>query len=177
MFSMLNFRQMIVHFIAFLFFIYGSQFVALTYDYGFLHNNGAFINIMNNPGRFNDDMKFIDLIGVAGLLVAYVISWAISNKRGWYWANSIIVFVIALVLKNFNLLKWDVIRAFFSAPGEDFILNSSWFFIALGTFFIAIGLLLFFIKKITAFIEKGNPQAKTTAKGGKKKSVAVNVKS
>lgn len=161
---------MTIHFIAFVLFIYGTQFLALTYDYSFLHSTGAFMNIISNPNRFNDDMKFIDLIGVGGLLIAYVISWAISNKRNWHWANSIFIFVLALVLKNFNLLRWDTIRVFFSSPGEEFVLNTMWFIIFLGSLLILLGLFLFFSKKITAFIEKSNPMAKTTGKTGRKTS-------
>ena len=103
-FLKLNVRQLIIHFIASWFFIYGMYTLVSLYDYQFLYNAIALPSRMIFKQRFADDMFILKQGGNLGLIMAYIIGWQLSIKRGWFWANSVIIFLAVFALYNFNLL-------------------------------------------------------------------------
>jgi hypothetical protein len=169
-FSQLNGRLMVIHFIAFWFFIYAFQTLSFLHDYSFLYLGENSFNGERLPARFSGDMEFIRQAGNIGLLVAYIISWSISTKREWFWLNSVIIFVLAFVLKNFGWLGWKYLSHVFTAPGNVFKEHSVVSYWINGFVMLAIGLLIFFSKKLIRYIDAhpSNPKKTTTGKIGRK---------
>ena len=114
-------------------------------------------------------MAFIEQMGNIGLLVAYVISWFISVKRGWHWINGVIAFLIAFALGYYNWFGWDHLSGVFLAPGRLFGQTSLWNFLLSGSIMLAIGLLLALWKKVQLFIDKGSYIDKKAIEEDKKK--------
>jgi hypothetical protein len=158
---------MIIHFIAFLFFVFAFQTLAYLKDFNFIFSPSQSMSRLNIPQRFYADMEFIAQIGNLGLLAGYVISWTISSKRNWHWANSVIVFVLLFVLKNFVLTHWGYYANVVIRPGGPFNIYSMWGHIVLGIVLLGIGLALLFSKKVISYIEASKPEVKQPVKKGK----------
>jgi hypothetical protein len=156
-FSQLNGRLMVIHFIAFWFFIFAFQTLAFVHDYNFLYLASERTNRLNNHARFLRDMGVIEQSGIYGLLTAYIISWSICTRRNWFWANSVIIFLLAFVFKVFGLLGWNYLHSFFQLPGKIFDDTSIWGYLTNGAIMLIIGLLLFFYKPLVRYIERGDP--------------------
>jgi hypothetical protein len=162
-FSKLNKRQLILHFIASWFIIYASHVLASLHDYKFLYTQ--------TPGLGPDLTRqidygarsFINLISTLGIVAAYVISWQISLRRNWFWANSVIVFFVAFVLYNFGILGLNKFHEILLLPGQIFGENSVAYVITNGVVLLGVGSFLFFKKQIINYIDRG-------VKRGKKKS-------
>ena len=172
-FSNLNARLMSIHFLAFLFFFYAFQTLSFLHDYDFLYKISEHTNRLNFPDRFNADMRLIEQAGNFGLIVAYIISWAVSSKRNWFWANSALVFVLWFSLKNFVFIHWHYYNYTIISPGGPFKIYSFWGHIVLGTALLALGLVLFFSKRISNYVDgnllTGKKAASTNKKGTKAK--------
>jgi hypothetical protein len=98
-------------------------------------------------------VAFIEQAGNIGLVVAYIISWSICTKRDWFWLNSVIIFVIAFILRNLGWLGWKYLNHIFYVPGKIFKEHSIWGYITDGLIMLAIGLVIFFSKKLTRYID------------------------
>jgi hypothetical protein len=90
--------------------------------------------------------------GFIGLIVAFVISLAISIKRHWFWLNSLVVLIVTYVLYRLDLLGWAYLKKFFWRFGQIFS-SIKIEFIVNGALLLMIGLLIFFLKRPNAFIE------------------------
>jgi len=165
--SKLNIRLLVVHFIAFLFFTLAFQVLGHLHDYQFLFHLSEHMNRLNFLARFNADMEFVQQAGNIGLLAAYVISWFICTKHNWHWLNSVLVFLLLFLLKNFVLPKWVPYNKVVMRPGGLFNVQSLWGHIIMATLFIALGLLIFFSKKLIKYIEGVKPDDKKGPKGKK----------
>ncbi|MDB5131731.1 MAG: hypothetical protein JWR02_1480 [Mucilaginibacter sp.] len=153
--SNLNPRQLVVYFIANWLFIYAFHTLANLYDHSFLFGDYALQNRAFFTARFNTDVLIIDECGVAGLIVAYLIEWKISSKQKWFWANSVVVFVVMFLLYNYHLLGWSRLKPIAFAPGLVFGPGS---IAALITDFIvmaAIGCFLLLHKSVINYIDRG----------------------
>lgn len=171
--SNLNGRLLIVHLAAFWLFFYAFQTLAFLRDAAFFNPAVVHINHLQFPDRFTYYVTFIHQLGNIGLLVAYIISWFISSKRGWHWINCTLIFLFLFVMGNVHIrgdyyLGWSHLAQFFLAPGKLFILGSKWSYILNGGLMLAIGCLLFFYKPLIRFIDRGN-HAKKIAQKGKRK--------
>jgi hypothetical protein len=169
-FSNFIFRLMAIHFIAFCLFIYAFQVLAFLHDYSFLFSLTEHINRVNFPEKFNADMEFVVQAGNIGLLVAYVISWIISNKQNWHWINSVVIFLLAFLLKNFALSS--ALDKVLLSPGGPFKIYSFTGHILTGIILIAIGLVLFLSKRIIRFIDSANKANKKAAVTHKAAAIA-----
>jgi hypothetical protein len=168
-FSSLNIRLILIHLVALWFFFYAFQSYAFLKDRAFAEPTlNGLIKAAQKP-RYDIDKTFIEQMGNIGLLVAYVISWYISTKRGWHWINGVIAFLIAFALGSFNWFGWDHLSGIFLAPGRLFGQTSVWNFLVSGTILLIPGLLLLFWKKIQLFIGRGNYVDKTAIEEEKKK--------
>ena len=160
----LNWRQVVIHFIATWFFMYSFQTLA------FLHNtkliglirqssNGDITKSLNQSGIPASELLYFNLwtgIGnTIGLLVALIISLTISIRQKWFWVNSIIVLVLAYSLSWFNLLGWTYLKKIFLTPGEIFR-NTTLEFLTNGIILLTLGLLTFFLSKANNFIATGS---------------------
>ncbi len=153
--SKFNIRLLVIHFIAFWFFIYGFQTLAFLYDFNFLLLAPVEARL-NDVLRVNSDMKVVALFSIIGLVIAYLISWRISLKRNWFWLNSVLIFIIAYVLKTYDLLGWNFLQKIFLLPGQIFRLNTRTFYVTNSFIMLAIGSYLLFSNKIKSFIDKGS---------------------
>jgi hypothetical protein len=167
LFSNFNSRLLAIHFIAFWFFIYAFQTLGFLHDYKFLFMIQERVNRLNFPDRFNADMIFIQQAGNIGLLAAYVISWTISTNRNWHWINSVFIFLLAFVIKNFVLVKWSSYNNVFMSPGGVFKVYSIWGHVAIGLIAIAVGLVIFFSKALIRYIEKNSATDKKSTNNKK----------
>ena len=155
-FSKINIRQLVIHFVASWLFVYGINTAVSLFDYRFLYTGMTLQNKVMFKDKFNLDMVVIDIAGAVGLLIAYVISSRISIKRNWFWANAVIVFLIAFGLYYFNLLDWSSLRSVFLAPGRIFSFLGVLFSIIIDCLImVSLGCYLFFNKTIQNFIDRG----------------------
>ena len=158
--SKLNWRLMVIHLIAYWFFIHSFLMFSYLHDNKFLmillnHSKSWF----NNPkgwrfdvSSFSIDMLWINLSKPIGLLTGFLISLAITIKKRWYWVNSLIVFLVAALLLRFHLFGWHYLSYVFLAPGSVFKEYSIGYFLVNGLVMLTIGLMLFFLKWPTQFI-------------------------
>lgn len=168
-FKNLNTRLMVIHFITFLIFIYAFQSLGFVHDYKFLFAASERVNRLNFPARFYDDITFIEQIGNFGLLVAYIISWSISSKKGWHWINSVIIFLLAFVFKNFIVANWPKFHDAIVSPGGILKIYSLWGHLLEGLVLVALGLCIFYSKKVISFIDPAKPaNVNNSNKAGKK---------
>lgn len=152
----LNWRQIVVHFIATWFFMYSFQTFAILQDTNL-------INIFRQSGKLNNisgsDISYFllwtTLSCEIGLLVAVAISLTISIKRKWFWFNSFLVLIIVHILARFDRLGWTYMKIIFLKPGEFFENTKMEFFVD-GIILLALGLLTFFLPFTNRFIAKGN---------------------
>jgi hypothetical protein len=159
--SKLNWRQILTHFLAFWFFIHAFDTLSYLYNTRLLdivrHSNSQDFkqNFIDNYVSAADLTYFVfwtNISGFIGLIVAFVISVAISIKRNWFWLNSLIVLVVTYVLYRVDLLGWSYLKKFFWRFGQTFS-DIKVEFIVNGALLLMIGLLIFFLKRPNTFIE------------------------
>ena len=167
-FSNFNTRLLIIHFVAFWLFMYGFEVLAFSHDYKFLYYGTQRVMRLNFPGRFEGDMNFIEQLGNIGLIVAYIISWAISSKRNWLWINCTVIFVVLFLLENLVVLKSTYLHNVFLGAGGLFKVYNLWAHIVLGVVLLAIGVLLFFAKRIQRYISYDTQKDKQKLKDAKR---------
>jgi hypothetical protein len=159
--SKLNWRLMVVHFIACWFIYHAITQLGYLYDYKFLEFmiNHKFEDEIDkfykgeNVGlRLSMDLVYAAYAGLVAILLAFVISLIISIKHKWFWLNSLIVFLAGLGSFLVDRFYWNHVKRFFMFPGIPF--RSDWWFNFIGgTFMVAVGLSLFFWKRIIRFID------------------------
>jgi hypothetical protein len=155
-FSKLNPRQLVIHFIASWFFLYGVHTLATLLDYSFLYTaKQPFMSPIYIQQKYDSDMLVVSEAGIAGLIIAYIISWRVSVRKNWFWLNSVIVFLAAFILTIFNLLGWKELRKIVLSPARIFDVNTVAYILTGGIIMLAVGSFLFFNKKIINFIDKG----------------------
>jgi hypothetical protein len=161
----LNIRQLIIHFIASWFFIYAFYTLTSLYDYKFLYNDFAIQNRMLFKYRFSKDFFIFKQGGNLGLIIAYVISWQISERRKWFWANSVIVLLVSFTLYYFDLLGWKNLMTAFLTPGQLIFDNYSMAsVITNGVIMLAAGVFLLLKKQVIDFIDRGVKRDKKARK-------------
>jgi hypothetical protein len=159
--SKLNWRQILLHFAAFWFFIHAFQTLSYLYDVKLIDSVRQSkeqdpIEILRASGTsiatLTNFVLWTNVSGFVGLLVAFIISLAISFKRHWFWINALIAFILSYLLYRFDLLGWTYLRSFFWYLGREFN-NSMVEFMLNGIILLAIGLLIFFLRAPNQFIE------------------------
>lgn len=159
--SLLNWRQIIIHFVASCFFVYGFKTLATLYNLELLEaylysNNGYKMEVLNSKkydsNAFSNLFIFPYYFAIIGLLVTFLISLIISIKKKWSWFNSLIMFLLTYFLYRFDLLGWSYFKNVFLLIGKMF--NDNFLSVLVnGTLMLMIGLLFFFSKISTRFIE------------------------
>jgi hypothetical protein len=161
-FHKINWRQIVIHFIGFWFFIYSFQCFAYLMDIEvssvLMEADAATrmtIMLQTNIDieRVNSLLKLVGIIRSIGILFAFMISLIISNKEKWFWGNSVIVFLIAL-LSGFNLLGWSWLKNIFLTPGQIFENNPVLYFSINSAVLFLLGCFTFFSGKAIRFINK-----------------------
>jgi len=160
----LNWRLAAVHYVAAWFFMYSFQTLSA------LHNT-ALLNIITKQGshdiepilsrhgiaaaELTDFVLWTSLANTAGLLVAFCISLVISTRRKWFWFNSLLVLVLAIILARLDQLAWQYLKRILLMPGK-ICSSAAMEFLVNGLIMLALGLLIFFWPKANRFIEKGS---------------------
>jgi hypothetical protein len=165
-FSNFNTRLLVIHFIAFFLFAWGFQTLSFLHDYNFLFLSAEHITRLNFPQRLAHDMEIIEQVANIGLLIAYVISWILSNKKHWHWLNSGAIFILIFLLKNFILRVY--IDRIFLVRGGPLRLSGYWGHLLTSVILVVMGLALFFSRRIIAYIDRGNKTDKKTGPVSKK---------
>jgi hypothetical protein len=157
----IKWRQILIHFVAFWFFIHAFQTLSYLYDTKLIdtvrYSNGQnTIKTLGDNGTTTSDLAYFllwtSVSGFVGLLFAFVVSLTISIKRHWFWINSLIAFILTYFLYRFDLLGWTYLKHFFLYLGQQFN-NSTIEFLFNGILLLAIGILIFFQKRMNLFIE------------------------
>ena len=149
-------------------FIYAFQTLAFLYNkamydalqrivYSESENYSSYLNGKNfTVGQVYRYAYYAEAMWVQGLIVAYTISLPISQKKSWFWANTVIVFLLIFLLKNQGLPGWNFLKNIFLRPGELF--RHSDYYIPLylltnGAILLTLGLFTFFNRRINKFID------------------------
>ena len=159
--SRLNWRQILVHFVAFWFFIHAFQTLSYLYDTKLIdsvrHSNGkirdtTFVDSGIEAPDLSYFLFWTSVSGFIGLVVAFIISLTISIRRHWFWVNALLPFIATYFLYRFQLLGWNYLKQFFWYIGQKFS-NSTLEFLFNGIILLIIGLLVFFLNRSNQFIE------------------------
>jgi len=170
--SKLNWRLILIHFIACWFFYHALWQLGFLYDYKFLellsrynvfdlmkHNNYEEVRTIFKDyqnlqfgSRLSMDLVYAALTGLAGILIGFVISLLISIKNKWFWVNSLIIFLATFGVYFLDRFYWYHIRFALMFPGKLFKSNQA-YNLTSGLFLLAIGLILFFWNRIVRFID------------------------
>jgi hypothetical protein len=159
--SRLNWRQVLLHFVAFWFFIHAFQILSYLYDTKLLdtvrQSNGQvttkiLVDSGTNATGITYFLLWTSVSRLIGLLVAFIISLIISFKRHWFWINALIAFILTYILYRFDLLGWIYLKPFFLYLGQKFS-NSTVEFLVNGIILLTIGLLIFFLQRSNPFIK------------------------
>ncbi|MBS1529087.1 MAG: hypothetical protein JSU01_02165 [Bacteroidetes bacterium] len=108
--------------------------------------------------RLYMDLIYAVYAGLAGILIAFLISLVLSIKHKWFWLNSLFVLLAGLGSFLVDRFYWKHVKFIFMSPGLLF--KSDWWFNFIGSIFmLVIGLCLFFSKRIIRFLNGRNTQA------------------
>ena len=150
-----------MHFVAFWFFIYAFQTLSYLHDTKLIDTvrqlNGQLTSTTLARNKIqasdlSDFLVFTSVSGLAGLLVAFIISLIISIKRHWFWINSLTAFLLIYILYRFDILGWTYLKRIFWYAGQQFD-HSVIEFLLNGTILLVIGILIFFLRRSNHFIE------------------------
>jgi hypothetical protein len=159
--SRLNWRLVLLHLVAFWFFIYAFKTFSYLYDIklldAFRYSKGdltskEFVEKGFEASDLTYFMLWTSVSGFIGLLVGFIISVTLSIKRHWFWINSLLAFIAMYLLYRFDLLGWTYFKKLFGYLGQK-LNNSTAEFLLNGCILLTIGILLLFLKGPTKFIE------------------------
>ena len=155
----LNWKLILVHFIATWLFIHSFYILSYLHDIEFtefiMKNRSQvpdFDEIPFDTKRMSDFFMITGVSKFISLLVAFIISLSISIYRKWFWLNSVLVLLITYTLFRLDFLLWDYLKVIFRFIG-GFMPNVILDFLVDGLVMLFLGLLIFFSKKINQIIE------------------------
>ena len=157
----INWRQILIHFVAFWFFIHAFQTLSYLYDTKLVNtvrqsNAQDNIKTLGDNGTTTSDLTYVviwtSVSGFIGLLAAFIISLTISIKRHWFWINALLAFILTYILYRFDLLGWKFLKQIFWYLGQQFN-NPTIEFLFNGIILLTIGFLIFFLRRPNQFIE------------------------
>lgn len=152
--SKVNWRQMLIHFLAMWFFIQSFFILSFLHD---LRIDKIFTEEWKAEStdgtQITSALYWMYISPYVGLLVAFFISLSISIKRKWFWLNSVLVFILAFLLRRVQLDGWKYLKHIFLAPGQIFYHNPILYYLANVLPMFLIGFLLFFSRTTNKFIE------------------------
>ncbi len=162
--SRLNWRQILIHFVAAWFFMFAFQTLATLHDIKLVDifrqsDENNIRNSLEINGTTVSDLLYFNMwngIGkTVGLLIAFIISLIISIRKKWFWFNSFIVLILLYILSWFELLGWTYLKRIFLKPGY-FFENTTFEFLVNGAILLSLGLLTFFLSQTNKFIATGS---------------------
>jgi hypothetical protein len=150
--SRLNWKHILIHFIAFWLIAHAAMILAYL-------TNVELIEIARTSPDFKKEavdrnISSVDVANVvvataiaylAAKLLAFILAIVICIKRKWFWLNSFIALVLLYILGFFTTSGWDVLKYIFLFPGSFF--NGAAFYIINGLIMLLLGLLFLFWKR------------------------------
>jgi hypothetical protein len=159
----INWRQILLHFAACWFFIYGFQTLAFSWDEeiaGLLRQKEGndFLNsIMGKEGAYSRYTQIInkaDTSRLVGLGVGFCFSLLVTFRHKWHWINSVLVLAICLVLARLGWLGWSLLKYVFLTPGEVFKDSGRKYFLTNALVMVLLGTLIFILPVCNHFIKR-----------------------
>lgn len=155
----LNWKLILVHFIATWLFIHSFYILSYLHDIEFTefimknrNQTPVFDEIPFDSKRMNNFFMVTGISKFIGLLVAFIISLSISFYKKWFWLNSVLVLLITYTFFRLDFLLWDYLKVIFRFIG-GFMPNITLDFLVDGLIMLFLGLLIFFSKKINQIIK------------------------
>lgn len=153
-----------MHLLACYFFMYAFQTISYLYDIRLVeisrhYDQSALPQELDrrkiDHDYYADYLGYYPFImGLIGLLAAFVIAIVIVIKQRWFWVNSFIAFVITYFFFRLNIPPWKIVAPIFRYPGQ-MITGSTWLeFIINSAIPLGIGLFIFLSAFSRKFIEK-----------------------
>ncbi len=160
----LNWRLVLIHFIATWLIVHSFPLLAKLYDIELYENLWIIIGDDKEKikGLFNNDVYLrsfqyfylTEATWIIGLLTSLIISLVIAKKKKWFWVNSLIVFVLMFILMRWNISGWQYLKIIFLTPGEIFK-NNFLMLLTNGLILLGLGLFVFYNKRFRSFIDGG----------------------
>jgi len=167
----LNWRLILIHFLAIWFFSVSFRSLAYLYDYKFLHllqksilgshwNSKTMMHAYPHVGvRISIDALRISLLAFVGLLAAFLLSLGITLKMRWFWLNSVLALLGGFVLLRYYRSIPGIFEPTYYVGYIKYIFPHNvdfiWKFGITGMIVLLLGFLLLFSKYSISFIDKG----------------------
>lgn len=167
--SRINWRLLLVHFIAFWFFIFAFKTLSFVTDtrliyFRFSPFTDAVRKTLSEQGVTGQDLSYyrlwVSISGYIGMGVAFIISLIISLRKGWFWGNSLMLLNIAYLLYKYTNMGVPYIGKVFLLLKFIFT-DPLWEYPIRGIILLALGIFVFSFPKFNRFIES-NEQTKAT---------------
>ena len=165
--SKINWRQILIHFVAFWFFILSFQTLSYLHNIKLINilqhsNEHSLSKDLSDNGikssEFVNTMIWINVSGFFGLLAAGSISLVISIRQHWLWVNTLIAIILIYIFERFNFLGWRYLVRSVWYLGRT-LNNSTAAFLFIGIILLVIGILMFSLKRTIRFIENHRMEA------------------
>jgi len=164
----LNWRLILIHFLAIWLFMGAFRLFASLYDYNFLHTLKASSKALNdlhllypntNLGeRLAENLMRMTLMQFVGLLGAFLISLGIALKMRWFWLNSIIVFTAGSAVFILKKAVYGELSPIYYISYIQYIFpkksNPIWEYGATALITLILAILLLFSPLVIRFINK-----------------------
>lgn len=169
--SRINWRQLLVHFVAFWFFIFAFRTLSFLTDTRLIYYiiapfNDAVSKALSAQGVTDIDLTnyrlWISISGYIGMAVAFIISLIISLKKGWFWGNSLVLINITYLLVKYTNLGIPYIGKVFLLLRQVFT-NPLWEFSIRGIILLALGVFVFSFPRFNRLIESNDKTEATVA--------------
>ena len=163
----LNFRQILIHFIATWFLMFAFQTLFSLHEtkmidiYRQVDRNRIMYEFDRRGLTAADFVNFTFWTNVGktvGLLIAFIISLTIAIKNKWFWANSLIILISAYGLAWTEFLGLNFLQNIYYIKGLTFI-PIILLLIIISFIFAFLGILTFFHRKTNQFINHSNRHA------------------
>jgi len=176
LFRKLNWRLILIHFLAIWLFMDAFRIFANLYDYRFLHiPHYTFVTLNSSPKamqnlrraypdtqfgtRLAQNMLRMALLQLVGLIGGFLISLAVTLKMRWFALNSVLAFLAGLIIFAGKRVIYGKVTPIYYISYIQYLfpnkLNSIWGYAATAAIALIIGILLLFFPFIFKFIEKG----------------------
>ena len=164
----LNWRLIIIHFLAVWFMMVSLRSFAFLYDYQFFlvlvkakfgshqHTDDKQLNDVFKAyphwyARLVKDQMYIEFSTFAGAMIAFFTSLFITIKKHWFWLNSLIAFLILYLLHCLKIVGQSYLPFYLIKAGRNLI----WLHILISTVISATALFLLLSRRSKNIIERG----------------------
>ena len=160
----LNFRQILIHFIATWFFMFAFQTLFSLHEikminiYRLVDRTKVIYEFDKQGITATDYVNFAFWTNVGktvGLLIAFIISLTISIKNKWLWVNSLIILISAYGLAWTEFLGLNFLQNIYYLKGLSSI-PLILLLTVIASIFTLLGIIIFFHRKTNQFIKNSN---------------------